>query len=139
MKNKQLYLYWLYIYILCAALGFIQERGSILTAALFLLCLGFFVPPALLLYNNRTDRKTLLTLALLGIGSLLLTAVLFIAYWYALAASGSDLLANVMHAALAVFSAPMMCAPWPALSMFLWACLSITAFSFLKKGKEPKN
>lgn len=139
MKNKQLCLYWLYIFILCAALGFIQDRGVLLTAALFVLCLGFFVPPALLLHHNRTDRRLLLTLAFLGIASLVLTAVLFIAYWYALASSGSDLLANVMHAVLAIFSAPMMCAPWPALSMFLWACLSITAFSFLKKAKNAKK
>lgn len=139
MKNKQLCLYWLYIFILCAALGFIQDRGVLLTAALFVLCLAFFVPPALLLHRNRTDRRLLLTLAFLGIASLVLTAVLFITYWYALAASGSDLLANVMHAVLTIFSAPMMCAPWPALSMFLWACLSITAFSLLKKAKSAKK
>ena len=105
MKDKQLYLYWLYLFILCAALGFIQDRGPLVTALLTIAGIGFFLPPALLLY------------------------------WYVLARSGSDVAATVAHAAMVIFSAPMSCMVAPALSLFLWACLLFSVFYFRKRKK----
>ncbi len=138
MKDKQLYLYWLYLYIFCAALGFIQSRGPLATALLAIAGTVFFLPPAMLLYRDvrSGEHKHLRPIALFSLCSLVLSAGLLLLYWVLLARSGSDVAANIAYAALAVFSAPMLTMPAPALSMFLWACLLFTAFYFRKKKKK---
>jgi len=137
MKDKQLYLYWLYLFILCAALGFIQDRGPLVTALLTIAGIGFFLPPALLLYKDvrSGQRKHARFLAIASLCSLVLTAVLLLLYWYVLARSGSDVAATVAHAAMVIFSAPMSCMVAPALSLFLWACLLFSVFYFRKRKK----
>ena len=138
MKDKQLYLYWLYLFIFCAALGFIQSRGPLVMALLTIAGLAFFVPPAMLLYRDvrSGDRRHLRPIAIISLCSLLLSAALLLLYWALLARSGSDVAANIAYAALAIFSSPMLVMPAPALSMFLWACLLFTAFHFRKKKKS---
>ena len=137
MKDKQLYLYWLYLFIICAVLGFIQNRGPLVTALLTIAGLLFFLPPAMLLYRDSrsTQRKHIRPIALISLAALILSAALLLLYWALLARSGSDLAANIAYAALAVFSAPMLVMPAPALSLFLWACLLFTALHFRKRKK----
>lgn len=136
MKDNYLYLCWLYLYILCAALGFIpQDRSPLVAALLALLAIGFFVPPAVLLHRGiqRKQRLHLKRIALFSGCSLLLTTVLFVANTLTVLVPQQVMLGNVLNALLVVFSAPMLCAPIQFLSMFLWACLLITALSHWKK------
>ena len=135
MKTKQLYLYWLYLFIFCAAMGFIRERNPLVTALLALLSLVFFVPGAMLMYRGikSRDRKTVRNVMLICICSLGLTLVVFIANVLTALAPNNDLLGRIFQAILVVFSAPMMCAPYQFISMFLWACLLFTGISYWKK------
>lgn len=135
MKTKQLYLYWLYLFIFCAAMGFIRERGPLVTALLALLSLVFFVPGGLLMYRGikNHDRKLVRNVMLICICSLGLTLVLFIANILTALAPNNDLLGRIFQAILVVFSTPMMCSPYQFISMFLWACLLFTGISYWKK------
>lgn len=144
MKDKQLYLYWLYLYILCAALGFIPaERSPLVTALLALASIAFFIPPAMLLYRGirQEKRQHPRFIAIASGVSLVLTTVLFIANTLTALVPTNLLLGNILNAVLVVFSVPMMCAPYPFLGMFGWACLLILALRFRKKtgasGKKP--
>lgn len=137
MKDRKLYLYWLYLYILCASLGFIPSpRSPLVTALLTLAAVAFFVPPAMILYRaiRRDDRKAMKLVALLSAGSLVLTTVLFIANTLTVLAPANLLLGNILNALLVLFSAPMLCAPYQALSLFGWACLLFTVIFHRKKG-----
>lgn len=130
MKERRLYLYWLYLFILCAALGFIRDRSPLVAALLTLLGMGFFVPGGLLLY--RGQRKPIL---IISAASLVLTLLLFIGNTLTVLAPDNLLLGNILHAALTVFSAPMMCLPYQGLGVFGWACL---LFAALYRSKKPK-
>lgn len=137
MKTKQLYLYWLYLFIFCAAMGFIQDRSPLVTALLALLSIAFFIPGALLLYGGirSGDRKPLRNVVVISASSLGLTMLLFIANTLSVLAPDNDLLGRILQAFLVVFSSPMMCAPYQFISMFLWACLMFTAITYWKKTK----
>ena len=143
MKNKQLYLYWLYLYILCAALGFIPaERSPLVTALLALLSVAFFIPPALLLHRSfqQGNPRHPRFIAIASGVSLALTTLLFIANTLTVLAPQDVLLGNILNALLVVLSAPMLCAPFSILGLFGWACLLVTAIRCLKKmGTHPKN
>jgi hypothetical protein len=140
MKDKQLYLYWLYLFIICAALGFIQDRNPIGVALLTIVGIAFFAPPAVLVYRDihAGTRKHLGRIAILSLCSLVATMVLFIVYWLTLTVSASDIAANIAYAALTILSVPMMCVAFPAVSMFLWACLLIVSVVYWKKQKTTK-
>lgn len=141
MKDKQLYLYWLYLYIICATLGFIpQERNPLVAALLAILTLVFFVPPAILLYRGiqQQSRPKLTRIALLSALSLGLTTLLFIANMLTVLAPNDLLLGNVFNALLILVSAPMMCAPYQIISLFMWACLLVVALRWQKTTpKKP--
>jgi ammonia channel protein AmtB len=140
MKDKQLYLYWLYLAILSAALGFMQDRNNLVILLLAVLMILFYVPGAMLLYRGiqRGDRKPLRRVALLSLISLVVTTVFFIANYMTVLAPNNRLLGNILHAVLVIVSVPMMCSPLPALSLFLWACLLFTAISYWKKTEDKK-
>lgn len=135
MKERNLYLYWLCLFILCATLGFIPApRSPLVVALLTILTVLFFVPPALLL--RRGERKHLRNILILSACSLVLTLVLFIANTLSVLAPDKVLLGNILNALLVVFSSPMLCAPYQFLSLFGWACLLFTALSRWKKAKN---
>ena len=50
--------------------------------------------------------------------------------------SPDDIAANIAYAALTILSVPMMCVAFPAVSMFLWACLLIVSVVYWKKQKK---
>lgn len=143
MKNRTLYLYWLYLYILCAALGFIPTPRNPLVIALLTLCAAaFYIPPALLLYRGvqQRDRKPLKHILFLSICSLVLTLLLLIANTLTVLAPDNVLLGNLLNAVLVLVSAPMKCAPYQVLGIFVWACLLFTALTNWKKtAKTPKK
>ena len=146
MKNRKFYLIWLYLYILCAALGFIPSpRNPLVTALLAICAVAFFAPPALLLYRaiRDGDRRTLKRMLLLSAASLALTLLLFIGNTLTILAPDNLLLGNILNALLILVSAPMACAPYQVLGTFGWACLLFTSITNWKKtaknGEKSKN
>ena len=135
MKERKLYLSWLYLFILCAALGFIRQRSPLVTALLTLLGLVFYIPPGWILYRSRRDKKQLTPILLISTLSLVLTLLLFIANALSVLAPQNLMLGNILNATLVVFSSPMMCLPLQGLGILGWACLLFTALYLRKRAK----
>lgn len=135
MKHRKLYLSWLYLFILCAALGFIRQRSPLVTALLALLGMAFFIPAGLILYRSRQDKKQIRPILLISILSLVLTLLMFIANTLTVLVPDNILLGNILNAVLVVLSAPMLCMPYQGLGVFGWACLLFTALYLQKQAK----
>ena len=133
MKDRTLYLIWLYLYILCAALGFIPEPQGLLQAMLALAAICFFIPPSVLIYRGvrHHEPKHIRNVLRLSILSLVLTMVLYVANILSIAAS--DLMGNILNAALTVLAAPALTFPIPVASIFAWACLLVVCLKYRKK------
>ena len=133
MKKSLLYAAWGGMFVLCAGLGFLQEPKGAARAALTVISLLFFCPPALLLWQacGEVDRRTAAIIRNIAALSLGMTAVLVIVN--ILSAFGSDALGLFLHGMLTIVSAPMLCSGYWALSLFLWACLLIASLAFLRK------
>ena len=125
MGKTILHTLWAAFYILCACLGFIQERSEGLQVLLTCLSLLFFLPPAVLLYQagRKKDRKELTLLRNLSAASLGLTLLgLVLAI-----ATAPRTTAGLFNLVLALVSAPMYCGSIWALSILLWACLFLAS------------
>lgn len=125
MGKTILHTLWAAFYILCACLGFIQERSEGLQVLLTCLSLLFFLPPAVLLYQagRKKDRKELTLLRNLSAASLGLTLLgLVLAI-----ATAPRTTAGLFNLVLALVSAPMYCGNIWALSILLWACLFLAS------------
>ena len=96
----------------------------------------FFLPPAVLVYRagKREDVYTLKFLRNLSLASLCLTLTLLVGNL--LTALRSEFLGNVLYGILIIVSCPMVCSGYWVLSLFLWACLLITALGFLRKYRK---
>ena len=134
MKKSILHSLWGFLFILCACLGFIQERTPVVQGLLTAASILFFLPPAALLWQagRQKDEQELLLLCLLSLMSLCLTAV-FLTLTIASAPRG---VAAGLDAMLAVVSVPMYCGDVWAFSMLLWACLGLTALELRKRCKR---
>ena len=123
MKKRFLYGTWIFFYFLCAFISNVENPTVPQSAALTVLSLIFFIPPAILFADARKsgDRKTLLRLRVLSILSLGLTLGALIANIAAV--NASETVGNVLYQVLIFASVPMVCSQHYALSMFLWACL----------------
>lgn len=132
MKPKNLFALWGGLFVLCAALGFVNTASTALQVLMTLLSIAFFLPGALLLRLSKEtgNREIALLVRNLSAASLILTAVLLIANF--LSVFAPKLLGDILHGMLIVVSAPMICSGYWALSMFLWACLMICAIKALK-------
>ena len=119
MNQKAIYALWAVLFILCAAFGFIPEPEGLTAAALTLVSVVFFVPPALLLF--RAEKQDVLLIRNLSALSLGLTVMLLILNF--LTAFSSETLGRILHYVLTIVSSPMICSGNWALSLFLWACL----------------
>lgn len=137
MKKQTLFILWGALFVLCAALGFVQNAEGAVKILMTLLSVTFFIPGALLLrLSYRTgDKDTALLVRDLSAASLVLTAVLLVANF--LSALWPELLGNILHSMLVIVSAPMFCSGYWFLSLFLWACLMVTAAKLLKSRKNP--
>lgn len=129
MKEKSLYGIWLFLFILCAGLGFIPEPEGFGKAILVILSILFFVPGAILLVNaiRAENRKTVLLIRKLSITSLVLTLALLVANLFSV--NASKVIGDILYGLLAVISAPMLCGQYWFLSLFLWACLLTGSFT----------
>ena len=132
MKPKNLFALWGGLFVLCAALGFVNTASTALQVLMTVLSMVFFLPGALLLRLSKEtgNREIALLVRNLSAASLILTAVLLIANF--LSALAPKLLGDILHSMLIVVSAPMICSGYWALSLFLWACLMICAIKALK-------
>jgi len=133
MKEKTLYGIWLFLFILCAGLGFIPEPVGFGKAILVMLSILFFLPGILLLVKatRAEDRKTVLRIRRISATSLMLTLALLVANVFSV--NAPDIVGDILYGILTVVSAPMICSHYWFLSMFLWACLLIGSLSRPKK------
>ena len=128
--NRLLKYAWAGMYVLCAALGTLQGATGIAKAALVLIAVLFFLPPALLLHWHR-DAATVMLVRNLSALSLLSTLILLVLNF--LFALSSEAVGNMLHYALIIVSSPMVCSGYWVLSLFLWACLLTISRKILKK------
>ena len=133
MKEKTLYGIWLFLFILCAGLGFIPEPAGFGKVILVILAILFFVPGMHLLVNAipAGNKKTVLLIRKISAASLVLTLALLVANVFSVSASTT--VGNILYGLLTVVSAPMICGQYWFLSMFLWACLLIGSLTRPKK------
>ena len=131
MKKNTLFALWGGLFILCAGLGFIPAPSAFLQNLMTLLAVCFFVPPAILLWLGRKDRKLLLLIRNLSLLSLGLTLAMMILN--ILSALGSETLGSILNSILIIVSSPMFCAGSWVLSLFLWACLMVVSLSLLRR------
>ena len=133
MKQKALFVLWGGLFILCAGLGFIPQPEGFLRGVMTAAALGFFLVGWLILYraDKTGDRDSLLLVRNLSLLSLGLTLLLLVFSFLTL--NVSQWMGDLVHVILVIVSSPMICSGYWALSMFLWACLLLTARSYLKK------
>ena len=123
MKKSTLFVLWGCLFIICAGLGFIPEPTGAGRFLLTVLAIGFFAPPAVLLYRARqeADRPTTQLIRNLSALSLAVTVATLILNF--LSAFWPEFWGNVLYGILVIVSAPMICCGYWALSLFGWACL----------------
>ena len=120
MRKTVLHSLWAAGLILCACLGFIQERTAGVQALLTALALLSFLPPALCLYfarksSDQKEARLIRNLSALSLGLTLLGLLLAI-------------LTAPMGGSLA--SAVKYCGSSWAVSLFFWACLLLTGAKY---------
>lgn len=123
MKEKLFYALWAVMYIFCVGLGTVENAEGFGKVLLVLTSLIFFLPPLALLRHGMVTKNTkvLLRLRIVSIVSLSLTLVLLVANFLSFAASAQ--VGKVLYDCLLLVSAPMLCAQYWVLSLFLWSCL----------------
>lgn len=130
MKTKNLWLSWLYCFILCTVLGFIPEPTGFFKFLFVVAAIGFFVPGFLLLkYGQRKDCRLVLTAAAVSLTVTLTLIILNFA-----SALMPRIWGSVFYVLLVIFSSPMICAQYWALSLFGWACLLFSAISAVRSS-----
>ena len=136
MKQKLIYLLWLFLYIVCVGLGTISEAFLVLNIFQGLFGVLFFVPPVLLVLEGlkKGQGKYLVQIRVISILSLLLTLVFMIANIASVYAS--EAVGNALNQLYILAAAPMHCLPYGFISLFLWACLLMLTFPRLWKGKQ---
>ena len=133
MSNKTLYYIWGGLFILCGLLGFIPEPEGLVKALMVLSSVVFFVPGGMLLYLSKQegDPRTIGIVRNLSIISLAVTLVLLVLNF--LSGNASAAMGDFLYGLLVMLAAPMVCSQYWFLSLFLWACLLMTALSMGKK------
>jgi hypothetical protein len=134
MKNtKLLWCLWAAMYAICTLCGFFPVASGALYGLFILLSLGFFVPPALLLFEavqNKQPKilRIIRNLSLISLGLTLLTIVLNFVSIQASAAWGL-----VLYWILILVSTPMVCSQVWVIGLFGWAMLLMTCLHYLRK------
>ena len=136
MKKQNMYIAWGTMYVICAALAFISEPPTVLAGIMVVLSLGFFVPPAMLLYWAYPREKwgTVWLIRNLSYVSLGLTAAALILN--VLSVGATEVVGDVLHGVLILVSAPMVCGQAWVIGLFGWACLLTVSRVLLKKEKK---
>ena len=133
MNTKKIWLSWLYLYILCAVLGFIPAPTGVMKAILIVLGIGFFVPPIMLIRwaevrdNFTTLRRVRLISAIalpVSVGLVMLNMA---------SALMSRVAGDVLYAVLVIVASPLVCGQVWVLTFFGWAYVLIRSAVALKK------
>ena len=134
MKQKLIYLLWLFLYIICVGLGTITESIPVLIVFQGLFALLFYVPPVLLAIEGLKEgqRRYLVQIRVISILSLVLTLIFMIANIASVYAS--EAVGNTLNQLYILVAAPMHCLPYGFISIFLWA--SLLMFTFPRIWKE---
>ncbi len=129
MKNSTLYIIWAALYVACAGLGVFNAPDWLGVLG----CIGFFVPPAVILWQagQKKDRKNLLTVRNLALAWLGVTLVLLILN--ILSVAMTEIAGTVLYYLMVVLCSPMVCGQIWIISLFLWACLLMASLKLLKK------
>lgn len=128
MKKPILYMLWVSLYIICVGLGTVTQRSAAIHVFFFILSLLFFVPGIVLLVHGyrHNDTKVLKTVRFVSLASLVLTLCLIVLN--ILLVRADDSTGQLLNQLLIFVSAPMFCAYWRGVSLFLWACLFVSSF-----------
>ena len=121
------------MYAICTVCGFFPVAAGALYGLFILLSLGFFVPPALLLFEavqNKQPKilRIIRNLSLISLGLTLVTIVLNFVSIQASAAWGL-----VLYWILILVSTPMVCSQVWVIGLFGWAMLLMTCLHYLRK------
>ena len=135
MKMKTIWLSWLYLFILCAVLGFIPEPTGFFKFLLVVVAAGFFVPGFVLLVkaDHRDDVKTIRIIRNIALAALTLAVLLIILYFMSVLLS--EAWGLVLYVMLVIFASPLVCGQYWVLTLFGWACLMMYSLFLLKKRK----
>ena len=126
------YCVWLCLYILCVGLGTVENIEGVGKVLFILTSLIFFLPGVYILYLGRKEKnkKVILGVRIVAICSLALTVIVFCVNVIAVGASAN--VGRDLYDLLNLVSAPMFCAQYWILSVFLWACLFSASLKKLK-------
>ena len=133
MKKSTLFALWGGLFIICAGLGFIPDPAGFLRFALTALSLGFFLPPAVLLYRAKEAEDTHTVQLVRNLSALSLSVTLVTLILNFLSAFWPEFWGNVLYFILVTVSAPMGCSGYWVLSLFGWACLLVASLQIGKK------
>ena len=128
MKQKTLWLSWLYLYILCAVLGFIPEPDGLVKALMVLLSAACFLPGFLLAHGGQARRVRTVSLIWL------ITATVLLMCNFA-SALMTEVWGYIFHYALVILASPLVCGQYWFVSLFLGACVLMYAISLDKKAE----
>ena len=134
MKTKLLFGLWVFLFVICYGLGHTVDPSGDQAAALTVVGCLFFVPGTWLLVDalRAGNRKLVLVLRWISLGSLVLTVSLFLGNLASV--TGSETLGDVLNEILLFVSVPLGCMQFSLLSLFFWACLFFGSFY-----KNPKK
>ena len=137
MKKSYIYAIWGVLYCICVGLGFVPNPAGFGKVLLVLTSLIFFLPPFYLLWQARKEkcRRTVLVLRLLSGGILILSLVLLVLNF--MSVNWGVQAGLTMYVLLVMFTAPMVCSQYWALSLFLWACILMVSLKRMPGQTHP--
>ena len=137
MKKSVIYILWAVLYCICVGLGFTEDPEGFGKFLLTASSVIFFLPPFYLVWQARkeNDRRTVLVLRL--ISSLILAFSLVLIVLNFLSVYFSAQTGLVLYVLLVMFTAPMVCSQYWALSLFLWACVLMLSLQKFKPESSP--
>ena len=133
MSKKTLYFIWGGLFIFCGLLGFIPQPEGIVKVLMVVASLVFFVPGGILLYLGKKEQNYGAIRVVRNVAIISLCVTLFLLVLNFLSGKASDAMGEFLYGLLTMLSAPMVCSQYWFLSLFLWACLLMTAISFRKQ------
>ena len=135
MKTKNYWLWWLYLYILCAVLSFLPQPTGLLWWVFLLLGLAFFVPGIVLVYRAdvRNRLQVVKTVRKLSIAALIVDV--FLICINIASALLPQVWGLVLQWILNIVASPMGCGQSPALTLFGWAFLMCYCIYVEKKDR----
>ena len=134
MKNtRKIWILWAVAYAVCTICSFFPVAQGALSGLFVLLSLGFFVPPAVLIYKAVQNKwpKILRIIRNLSLISLGLTLVMIVLNFASVEASKAWGL--VLNGILILVSTPMICSQVWVIGLFGWAVLLMICLHYLNK------